>query len=104
MNLSSLLSMVFVLVNLFSARAVIAQEDIRDLVVEKVFEYGGACAQLAQLTRVELTGVTHVAYSEQFFEFCKADNVYRCEDYNTLLAGMGTLEDNGQSSCRYLPR
>ena len=100
----SLRSMVLGLATLFHMQIATAQDDVRELVVEKVFSYGESCSQLAQLTRVEIIGITHSAYSEQFFDFCKTDNVYRCEDYNALLAGAGTLEDNGQSTCRYLPR
>ena len=104
MNYKSISSYAFVLANLLAGNAAIAQDEVRELTVEKVFEYGESCAQLAQLTRVELIGITHPAYVEQFFDFCKPDNIYRCEDYNALLAGVGQLEDNGQSSCRYLPR
>lgn len=68
-----------------------------------IFEYGQTCENLGQLSRVELVGITHRTYEENFALFCRPDSVYRCEDYNSLLVGLGRLEDNGRSSCRYLP-
>ena len=68
-----------------------------------IFEYGQTCENLGQLSRVELSGITHRTYVENFPIFCRPDSVYRCEDYNALLVGLGRLEDNGRSSCRYLP-
>lgn len=68
-----------------------------------VFTYGDTCENLGQLSRVELVGITHQTYSEQFAIFCKPDSVYRCEDYDSALVGLGRLEDNGRGSCRYLP-
>lgn len=66
------------------------------------FEYGKSCEELGQLSRVELVGVTHQTYSEQFSLFCKPDSVYRCNDYNSVLIGLGRLEDNGRGSCRFV--
>ena len=68
-----------------------------------IFTYGNTCENLGQLSRVELVGITHKTYSEQFAIFCKPDSVYRCDDYNSVLLGLGRLEDNGRGSCRYLP-
>ncbi len=71
---------------------------------KQVFAYGSTCENLGQLSRVELVGVTHQTYSDQFAIFCKPDSVYRCEDYDSTLVGLGRLEDNGRGSCRYLPK
>jgi hypothetical protein len=71
--------------------------------LDSIFSYGQGCESLTQLSRVELVGITHDAYSENFALFCKPDNVYRCDEYTPVLAGLGRLEDNGRGSCRYLP-
>ncbi|RZA27243.1 MAG: hypothetical protein EOP10_00795 [Proteobacteria bacterium] len=68
---------------------------------EKIYEYGQTCENLGQLSRVELVGITHIAYSEHFAIFCKPDSVYRCDDYSPVLVGLGRLEDNGRGSCRF---
>lgn len=68
-----------------------------------IFNYGETCENLGQLSRVELVGITHETYAEQFGTFCKPDSVYRCNDYDSVLVGLGSLEDNGRGSCRYLP-
>ena len=87
-----------------SSGQIAAQTEEREETPELIFRYGESCDQLAQLSKVEIAGITHPAYGEQFNIFCKTESVYRCADYGALLFGQGTLEDNGPTSCRYLPR
>lgn len=102
MFIKHLSKVVFVLAALLTGETLIAQSDSSEVEAIKIFAYGESCAQLGQLSRVELVGVTHPTYEEQFSNFCKPDSVYRCDDYNALVTGLGKLEDNGQY-CRYLP-
>jgi len=102
MLLKSLSSFAFVATSLLTGHSAIAQDSGSEIEAVKIFSYGESCAQLGQLTRVELVGITHPTYAEQFSNFCKPDSVYRCDDYNALVNGLGKLEDNGQY-CRYLP-
>jgi hypothetical protein len=102
MTFQSLHTFVFVFASLMTGQTALAQSEGTDTEAVKIFAYGESCAQLGQLSRVELVGITHSAYAEQFALFCKPDSVYRCDDYNAYVAGLGSLEDNGMS-CRYLP-
>ncbi len=104
MTFQSLVTFTFISVGMLSGQTAFAQSEGKDIEAIRIFQYGESCGQLAQLSRVELLGVTHPAYAEQFFDFCKTDGVYRCDDYNALLAGVGQLEDNGPTNCRYIPR
>lgn len=103
MSITSLPTFVFVVASLLSGQSAMAQSEDSDIEAIKIFAYGESCAQLGQLSRVELVGITHPTYSEQFSNFCKPDSVYRCDDYNALVAGLGRLEENGLS-CRYVAK
>ena len=102
MTFQTLHTAVFVIASLMTGQTAIAQSEGTEIEAIKIFEYGESCAQLGQLTRVEIIGITHKAYEEQHAMFCKPDSVYRCDDYNALVTGLGKLEDNGMA-CRYLP-
>lgn len=102
MYFKPLSTLAFVLAGLLSGPTAMAQSEESGVEAIKIFAYGESCAQLGQLLRVELVGITHPTYEEQFSNFCKPDSVYRCDDYNALVTGLGKLEDNGQY-CRYLP-
>ncbi len=67
------------------------------------FQYGGPCSQLARLSALQLSTMTHPAHSEQFVRLCTPENVYTCADYSQLLEGYGTLEENGNLGCRFVP-
>lgn len=66
------------------------------------FVYGGECSQLAQLNHRSVMAVVHSIHSENYRRFCRSSGVYSCEDYTPLLAGLGSLEDNGVD-CRFVP-
>jgi len=102
MTRNSIIASLIVCAGYLSGPTAAAQSDGYEMEAITVFQYGESCSQLAQLSRVEIVGITHSAYAEQFQDFCKPDSVYRCEDYNASLAGLGSLEENG-TSCRYLP-
>jgi hypothetical protein len=67
------------------------------------FVYGGDCSQLAQLSRLQIQAVTHAVHAETFDRFCHAQGIYSCSDYTAMLHGAGTLVENDNFGCNFLP-
>jgi hypothetical protein len=67
------------------------------------FQYGGPCSQLTRLTYLEMSALVHPAHSEQFVRLCSPESVYTCADYSQLVDTFGSLEENGNLGCRFIP-
>ncbi len=67
------------------------------------FVYGGECSQLANLNRREITAVTHSVHADHFDRFCSTESIYSCSDYTAMLQGIGSLEENPNYGCSFIP-